>query len=136
MLSDRQPPRTLAVRAGTNLATATGVLTLLASRDALDLGPVLVLAAVFGAAEACLYPAALALLPRLLEDRHLGLSLAVAGATAALACDTALLLLAVGCFVQVRPSLAAADTAPTGVLGQGLREGSPSPGATGRSARA
>ncbi|MBD2551188.1 hypothetical protein H6G65_16670 [Microcystis elabens FACHB-917] len=111
MLSDRQPPRTLAVRAGTILATATGVLTLLASRDALDLGPVLVLAAVFGAAEACLYPAALA-------------------------CDTALLLLAVGCFVQVRPSLAAAATAPNGGLGQGLREGSPSPGATGRSARA
>lgn len=145
VLSDRHPPRTLAVRAGTILATATGVLTLLASRDALDLGPVLALAAVFGAAEACLYPAALALLPRLLEDRHLGrahawlqgseqisnvagpalagLSLAVAGATAALAFDTALLLLAVGCFVQVRPRLAAADTAPTGGLGQGLREG-------------
>ncbi len=145
VLSDRHPPRTMAVRAGWILAIATGVLTLLASRDALDLGPVLALAAVFGAAEACLYPAALALLPRLLEDRHLGrahawlqgseqisnvagpalagLSLAVAGATAALAFDTVLLLLAVGCFVQVRPSLAAADTAPTGGLGQGLREG-------------
>ena len=72
VLSDRHPPRTMAVRAGWILAIATGVLTLLASRDALDLGPVLVLAAVFGAAEACLYPAALALLPRLLEDRHLG----------------------------------------------------------------
>ncbi|MCP9934187.1 MFS transporter [Cyanobium sp. Candia 9D4] len=145
VLSDRHPPRTMAVRAGWILAIATGVLTLLASRDALNLGPVLVLAAVFGAAEACLYPAALALLPRLLEDRHLGrahawlqgseqisnvagpalagLSLAVAGATAALAFDTVLLLLAVGCFVQVRPRLAAADTAPTGGLGQGLREG-------------
>ncbi len=145
VLSDRHPPRTMAVRAGWILTIATGVLTLLASRDALDLGPVLVLAAVFGAAEACLYPAALALLPRLLADRHLGrahawlqgseqisnvagpalagLSLAVAGATAALAFDTVLLLLAVGCFVQVRPRLAAADTAPNGGLGQGLREG-------------
>jgi MFS family permease len=145
VLSDRHPPRTMAVRAGWILATATGVLTLLASRDALDLGPVLVLAAVFGAAEACLYPAALALLPRLLEDRHLGrahawlqgseqisnvagpalagLALAVAGATAALAFDTVLLLLAVGCFLQVRPRLVAVDTAPTGGLAQGLREG-------------
>lgn len=34
-----------------------------------------------------------------------------------------LLLLAVGCFVQVRPSLAAADTAPTGGLALGMREG-------------
>ena len=145
VLSDRHPPRTLAVRAGWILAIATGVLTLLAAGDALALGPVLALAEVFGAAEACVYPAALALLPRLLEDRHLGrahawlqgseqisnvagpalagLSLAVAGATAALALDTVLLLLAVGCFVQVRPRLAAADTAPTGGLAQGLREG-------------
>jgi MFS family permease len=127
VLSDRHPPRTLAVQAGWILAIATGVLTLLASRDALDLGPVLVLAAVFGAAEACLYPAALALLPRLLEDRHLGrahawlqgseqisnvagpalagLSLAVAGATAALAFDTVLLLLAVGCVLDTASSI-------------------------------
>ena len=34
-----------------------------------------------------------------------------------------LLLLAVGCFVQVRPSLAAADTAPTGGQAHGMHEG-------------
>jgi MFS family permease len=145
VLSDRHPPRTLAVRAGWVLAIATGVLTLLAAGDALVLGPVVAVSAVFGAAEACVYPAALALLPRLLEARHLdrahawlqgseqisnvagpalaGLALAAAGATAALALDTALLLLAVGCFVQVRPRLAVAAEAPSGGLASGLREG-------------
>ncbi|MEA5414974.1 hypothetical protein [Synechococcus sp. BA-132 BA5] len=86
------------------------------------------------------------LLASLMEDRHLGRAHAwlqgseqisnVAGATTALAFDTALLLLTVGCFVQVRPCLAAADTAPTGGLGQGLREGIAFAWATGRSARA
>ncbi|MCP9834232.1 MULTISPECIES: MFS transporter [unclassified Cyanobium] len=158
VLSDRHPPRTMAVRAGTILATATGVLTLLASRDALDLGPVLVLAAVFGAAEACLYPAALALLPRLLEDRHLGrahawlqgseqisnvagpalagLSLAVAGrrrpwpSTPLCCCSP----WAASC----RCGLAwPRRTRPRrGAWGRACGRGSPSPGATGRSARA
>jgi MFS family permease len=107
------------------LALCTAVLTLLAQRNALDPGPVATLAALFGTAEACVYPAAMALLPRLVAPRLLGrahawlqgseqisnvagpalagLALAVTGTTAALAVDTALLLMAAGCFFQLRP---------------------------------
>ena len=124
-LSDHHPPHTLAIRAAWALALCTGVLTLLAQRNALDPGPVATLAALFGTAEALVYPAAMALLPRLVAPRLLGqahawlqgseqisnvagpalagLALAVTGASVALALDTALLLLAAGCFFRLRP---------------------------------
>jgi hypothetical protein len=48
---------------------------------------------------------------------------------------TALLLLALMGFVQVRPRLAAAAPAQSGAWCRACGRGSPSPGATGRSAR-
>jgi MFS family permease len=143
-LSDHHPPRPLAIRAAWVLALCTAVLTLLAQRNALDPGPVATLAALFGSAEACLYPAVLALLPRLVAPRLLGqahawlqgseqisnvagpalagLALALSGATAALALDTALLLLAAGCFLQLRPRPVPWLREATGGLLRGMGE--------------
>ena len=143
-LSDHHPPRTLAIRAAWVLALSTAVLTLLAQRSALDPGPVAILAALFGSAEACVYPAAMALLPRLVAPRLLGpahawlqgseqisnvagpalagLALAFSGAAAALALDTALLLLAAGCFLQLRPRPVPWLRQTAGGLLRGMRE--------------
>lgn len=144
-LSDRHPPRALAVRASAVLALCTAVLTLLAAHGALALAPVMTLAALFGAAEACVYPAAMALLPQLVQPRLLnrahawlqgseqisnvvgpalaGVALAIGGATAALALDAGVLLLAAGCFMQLRPRPAAWHLEAAGGLLRGLREG-------------
>lgn len=144
-LSDHHPPRALAVRASAVLVLCTAVLTLLAAHGALALAPVMTLAALFGAAEACVYPAAMALLPQLVQPRLLnrahawlqgseqisnvvgpalaGVALAIGGATAALALDAGVLLLAACFFVQLRPRPALWHRDGAGGLLRGLREG-------------
>lgn len=148
VISDRMPPNTIAAIATVTNTILAGVLTLMLLTNTFHLQVVVAIAALFGIADAFLYPATLALLPRLIHKARLGqanawmqageqitnvvgpaaagLAIGTLGLTAAFALNTVLFAIGAGCIyrVRIRPNHAIVPLEPktlTGGIAEGLR---------------
>lgn len=71
VISDRLPPNTIAAIATVSNTILAGLLTLMLLTNAFHLHGVVIISALSGVSEAFLYPATLALLPRLIRKSRL-----------------------------------------------------------------
>lgn len=123
-ISDRFPPNTIAAIATATNTLLTGSLTLLLLTNTFNLYGLILISGLFGISEAFLYPATLALLPRIIRKSHLvqanawmqgseqisnvlgpalaGITIGLFGLTPAFALNTALFAIGAGCIYMVR----------------------------------
>ena len=154
-ISDRLPPNTIAAIATITNTILTGWLTLLLLTNTFDLHWLILISGLFGISEAFLYPATLALLPRLIRKSRLvqanawmqgseqisnvlgpalaGVAIGTLGLTTAFALNTVLFAIGAGCIYLVRtrqPSITAPLEPHTLTQGiwEGLRYASQHPG--------
>lgn len=137
VISDRFPPNIIVASAGAASTLLSGSLTLLLLVSDFHLNGVILISGLFGLSEAFLYPATLALLPRIIRKSRLaqanawmqgseqisnvlgpalaGAAIGVFGLTTAFAVNTALFALGAGCIYLVRtrqPIIAAPSLEP------------------------
>ncbi|MCG9893365.1 MAG: MFS transporter [Thermosynechococcaceae cyanobacterium MS004] len=123
-ISDRFPPNTIAAIATATNTLLTGSLTLLLLTNTFNLYGLILISGLFGISEAFLYPATLALLPRIIRKPHLvqanawmqgseqisnvlgpalaGIAIGLFGLTTAFALNTSLFATGAGCIYMVR----------------------------------
>ncbi|MBW4518719.1 MAG: MFS transporter [Scytolyngbya sp. HA4215-MV1] len=124
VISDRLPPNVIAAISTIANTILVGVLTLLLLWNSFQLYTIIVISGLFGISEAFLYPAILALLPRIVRKSQLGqanawmqgseqisnvmgpaiagLAIGAFGLTTAFGLDTALFAIGAGCLYRVR----------------------------------
>lgn len=123
-ISDRFPPNTIAAIATVANTLLSGSLTLLLATNAFHLHGIIFISGLFGISEAFLYPATLALLPRIIRKSRLaqanawmqgseqisnvlgpalaGIAIGILGLTTAFVLNTALFAIGAGCIYLVR----------------------------------
>jgi MFS family permease len=145
-LSDRLPPNTIAAIATSANTLLSGSLTLLLLTNAFHLHGIILISGLFGISEAFLYPATLALLPRIIRKSRLvqanawmqgseqisnvlgpalaGVVIGTLGLTTAFALNTGLFAIGAGCIylVRTRQPIITAPLEPH-TLTQGIWEG-------------
>ena len=146
VVSDRLPPNTIAAIATTVNMLLAGSLTLLLLTPTFHFYGILLIAGLFGISEAFLYPAMLALLPRLIRKSRLvqanawmqgseqisnvlgpaiaGVAIGIMGLTAAFALNTVLFAIGAGCIylVSIRQPITTTPLEPR-TLTRGIWEG-------------
>lgn len=154
-VSDRFPPNTIAAIATVANALLSASLTLLLLTNAFHLHGIIFISGLFGISEAFLYPATLALLPRIIRKSRLaqanawmqgseqisnvlgpalaGITIGLFGLTTAFALNTALFAIGAGCIylMRIRQSSITAPLNPhtlTKEIWEGLRYASQHPG--------
>lgn len=146
VISDRFPPNTIAAIATVINTMLSGLMTMMLLTNTFHLQVVIVIAALFGISDAFLYPATLALLPRLIRKARLGqanawmqgseqitnvigpaaagLTIGTLGLTAAFAFNTILFAIGAGCvyLLRIRHNTAIVTLEPK-ALTSGIVEG-------------
>lgn len=154
-ISDRFPPNTIAAIATVGNTLLSSSLTLLLLTNAFHLHGIIFISGLFGISEAFLYPATLALLPRIIHKSRLaqanawmqgseqisnvlgpalaGIAIGILGLTPAFALNTALFAIGAGCIylVRIRQPIIPSRLEPralTQEIWQGLRYAAQNPG--------
>ncbi|HEY9643324.1 MAG TPA: MFS transporter, partial [Coleofasciculaceae cyanobacterium] len=144
-ISDRLPPNTIAAIATVVNTILVGGLTLLLLSNTFQLYAIVFISGLFGVSEAFLYPAILALLPRIVRTSRLGqanawmqgseqisnvigpaiagLAIGACGLTTAFGLDTVLFAMGAGCIYRVRPRSSRVISAKSHTLIASILEG-------------